>query len=242
VIRTLKHPYPVKALAFSPDGEKVLTGTSDEGKEGKAEYEGEAQLWETASGTALGKPLKRGWIDGVAFSPDGKDALVASFDRLRPSMLIWDMERTTQAIELRLEEGGRLRTIDFSSNGKTVMLAHRNGVSMFGDNSLGARTWEPNFLPNCAAPIRHGHTVSAAAFSPDSRAVVTNWLNKTARIWRVTPPVPEKVSLERIKLWAQLCTGYEVSEKDGILRNLDGKTLLQRRQLLDELGGPPFCE
>ena len=46
---------------------------------------------------------------------------------------------------------------------------------------------------------------------------------------------------ERIALWAQVITGIEADEH-GNARVLDAATWQQRRQRLQELGGPPVLE
>jgi hypothetical protein len=60
--------------------------------------------------------------------------------------------------------------------------------------------------------------------------------DKTARIWKV--PQPIRGDPERIMLWTQVITGLEVDELMAV-RVLDAATWQQRRQRLQELGGPP---
>jgi WD40 repeat protein/serine/threonine protein kinase len=60
-------PYPLKAMAFSPDGKTLLTGGGCGSAEG-----GEARVWEVATGTLRGKPVThRLEVRWVTFSPDG---------------------------------------------------------------------------------------------------------------------------------------------------------------------------
>src|SRR5206468_689825 len=68
----LSHKGLVQAVAFSPDGKTVLTGSCDR----------TARLWETATGNPLGPPLQhQGLVQAVAFSPDGKTVLTGSGDK-----------------------------------------------------------------------------------------------------------------------------------------------------------------
>jgi hypothetical protein len=68
----------VKAVAFSPDGKAVLTGSSD----------GTARLWDAATSLPLGPPLRhQSAIRAVAFSPDGKVVLTGGDDK---SARLWD--------------------------------------------------------------------------------------------------------------------------------------------------------
>jgi hypothetical protein len=45
--------------------------------------------------------------------------------------------------------------------------------------------------------------------------------------------------VDRIVLWTQVITGLEL-DADGLVRVLDTRTWQQRRQRLEELGGPPL--
>ncbi|GLY77066.1 WD40 repeat domain-containing protein [Actinoallomurus iriomotensis] len=66
------HAKPVRAVAFSPDGRLLATGSHD----------GTVRLWNPATGQLIGNPLmghtKGVWA--VAFSPDGRTLAVSSFD------------------------------------------------------------------------------------------------------------------------------------------------------------------
>jgi tetratricopeptide (TPR) repeat protein len=61
----LRHDGPVYAVAFSPDGSTVLTGSNNT-----------AGLWDAATGIPLGEPLRPpGPVLSVAFSPDGRTVI-----------------------------------------------------------------------------------------------------------------------------------------------------------------------
>ena len=63
------YTYGFSAVAFSPDGKSVLSGSVD------------GQLWELATGKRLGPSLEhKGEVRAVAFSPDGKRVLTGSGD------------------------------------------------------------------------------------------------------------------------------------------------------------------
>ncbi|MFD2354021.1 WD40 repeat domain-containing protein [Nonomuraea ferruginea] len=65
------------ALAFSPDGSAIATGSDD----------GTARLWDTASRRQLGAPITRPKYDcsdvRLAFSPDGRTLATACAGSVR---------------------------------------------------------------------------------------------------------------------------------------------------------------
>jgi WD40 repeat protein/tetratricopeptide (TPR) repeat protein len=66
-----REPRFVQAMAFSPDGKTLLTGSSDQ----------TARLWDTSTGFPRSPKLHhKGFVSSVAFSPDGKVALTGSWD------------------------------------------------------------------------------------------------------------------------------------------------------------------
>src|SRR5262249_58113347 len=82
----LQHRGPVKALAFSPDGQFLAAGVvvadRDERKKVIHPVAGEARLWHVATGQPLGAALAHPrpvWT--LAFSPNGPLLLTGSEDR-----------------------------------------------------------------------------------------------------------------------------------------------------------------
>ena len=83
--------------------------------------------------------------------------------------------------------------------------------------------------------------MTAVAFRPDGRSVLTGSLDRTARIWPVTAPVAGDV--ERITLWTQVLTGLYVDYRQstiGLVLLRDQRDWMEDRRRLQALGGPPM--
>jgi serine/threonine protein kinase len=107
----LRHQGSVRAVAFSPDGKAVLTGSSDQ----------TAQLWSAATGRELTSPLRhQAEVLAVAFSPNGKAILTGCLDEARlwqmPVPVKGDVKRIklmTQVLTgMEMEDNGDLHILD----------------------------------------------------------------------------------------------------------------------------------
>jgi WD40 repeat protein len=117
--------------------------------------------------------------------------------------------------------------VAFCPDNRTLVTGCWDGYARFWDASTGRPLGRS--LPN------HG-AVRALTFSSDGKALLTGSF-AYARLWEVPVPVAGKV--EQIVLWVQVLTGTELDD-NGMVRVLDGRTWRQRRQRLEQLGGPPL--
>ena len=70
----LRHQGAVLAVAFHPDGSRILTGTMDN----------TARIWDANTGDPIGEPLRHDdAVTAVAFSPDGSRFLVGGAEATR---------------------------------------------------------------------------------------------------------------------------------------------------------------
>jgi WD40 repeat protein len=73
------HTWTIYGLAFTPDGEHLVSGSAD----------GTVRLWEPATGRARETfRWHSKWVTSVAISPDGMTAAAASADH---SIVVWDL-------------------------------------------------------------------------------------------------------------------------------------------------------
>ena len=106
------HSSWVHALDFSPDGSLLATGG------GHAASRGECKLWELATGK---ERVRLVGIDSavnlLAFSPDGQTIATASADR---RLRLWDAQTGQERPCLLPTQAGRIRTIAWSSDNRTM--------------------------------------------------------------------------------------------------------------------------
>src|SRR5262249_57884247 len=84
-------------------------------------------------------------------------------------------------------------------------------------------------------PMTHQAGVTAVAFSPDGKTVLTGNYHKTARLWDVSELPDDE---ERISTWVEVITGLGLDAL-GSVSVLDNSTWHERRERLETQGGPP---
>ena len=109
-LKIIATPDAVTSVAFSPDGKRIVSGSSDN----------TLRLWDAATGQPIGAPLTghTDSVNSVAFSPDGKRIVSGSDDK---TVRVWDAD-TGQQIGPRLT-GHRddVRSVVFSPDGTRIV-------------------------------------------------------------------------------------------------------------------------
>lgn len=152
----------VSSLAFSPDGGNFLVGYCTKQTADLLNLQTEKILR-----TFLGHTTP---ITSVAFSPDGRKCLTASFDH---SACVWD-SNTEELITRFTGHRERITSATFSPGGETCLTGSWDSTACVWNSTTGELV---------AKFSEHSDRVTSVAFSPDGENCLTGSWDKTACIW-----------------------------------------------------------
>jgi WD40 repeat protein len=140
----------VRAVALSPDGRTLLTGSA---------YRS-AQLWDVAKGERLGQPLEhQSTVQAAAFSPDGQLILTGSSDHFPR---LWEV--ATQRLLGYLPQRNRvIHSLAFSADSQLL----------YSGGDADVRVWRRSPATAERVPLPHRALVVSVAVSPDGRTLLT---------------------------------------------------------------------
>jgi WD40 repeat protein len=169
------HDKRISSVAFSPDGNKIVTGDED----------GALLLWDLKNPTNEPKTLKGHTrsVNSIAFSPDGKTLASASSDK---TVILWDLNNknlkpTKRKVLTHHQEG--VVSIAFSPDGNQLVSAGNDKINI----NMNVALWDLKNLIDSATPNRtfKGHTrsVNSIAFSPDGYFLAVATEDKQVLLW-----------------------------------------------------------
>jgi WD40 repeat protein len=222
------HRGPIRSVAVSPDGKRVLTGA----------FNGELFLWDADSGAII-KQFEghQSTVACVAFAPDGRYAASAASMNNDPTVRLWDLQTLSPVRQFPLQV---TRSIAFSRDGH--WLAAGSGTQQFGvwdlKTSIGQVYKEGGQL--------HVPQIWGLAFLADNRRVLMGCPDKTLRIWEITSTaMTEKTSWQTGHTAPVSCIAVSPDGKKALSGSHDGTVKvwnLQNNRLLRTiaLGGGPI--
>ncbi|WP_438031095.1 nSTAND1 domain-containing NTPase [Sorangium sp. So ce233] len=157
------HVGALSAVAWSPDGKRVLTASAD----------GTAQVW-SADGTGRAVVLKGhgGAILAAAWSAGGAHVLTGSEDG---TARVWNPDGAGPPVVLE-GHGGGVTAVAASPDGARVLTASSDGT---------ARVWSADGTGKPIVLAGHVGPIDAAVWSPDGQRVITAGSDRTARVWEL---------------------------------------------------------
>jgi WD40 repeat protein len=164
------HSSEVDQVAFTPDGDRLLTGGMD----------GTARLWDISPTGGSDGLTVRGPVDrqlGVSFSPDGTSFAVP---RQLTGVTIRDVETGARIITLKGHDA-TIRRMVFSLDGTRLVGAAGSALGDFKVKTVPV--WDVSTGELVMTLTGHSKSTTAVALSPDGRRLATSSLDKTLRLW-----------------------------------------------------------
>jgi eukaryotic-like serine/threonine-protein kinase len=203
----LRHAAAVKSIAFSLNGQWLVTASADR----------TAQVWDVTTRKPVGPPLRHeDVVFNAQFSHDSQFVVTASADQ---TARVWNTVKGSLALP-PLRHAGAVTLARFSPNGRWIATASEDRT---------ARIWDARHGRPIGPPLIHNRVVNDARFSPDSTRLVTASLDNTARIWQVPAgrPIGEPLSHEDSVLTAEFSPAGDwvlTASRDGTARVWDAST------------------
>jgi WD40 repeat protein len=137
------HAGPVYAVAFSPDGTRLVTASGDR----------TARLWDAQAGTRLTTlPGHAGQVFSAAFSPDGTRLVTTSGEDT--TVRLWDAQQGTYLLALTGAHTGPVYAAAFSPDGTRLVTAGDDAVQVWDVHLETRSPVEITALVRCHVPWR----------------------------------------------------------------------------------------
>jgi WD40 repeat protein len=209
--------FGVAAMAFSPDGQTLVTASNDNLPGGG----GAVRLWDPGTGRSLGPFIHVATgVSAVAFSPDGKSLATASYNA-DGTVRLWNpvTGRSLGApVHATSSVAGGVSAIAFSPDGTILATA---GVEDDGGGTV--RLWNPATDQPHGAPLKVSPAqqadASAVAFSPDGKILASADGDGQVQLW-------DPVNGQALRTPVYAATPSAGGDISGVAFSPDGKILV----------------
>ena len=160
--------YGIDAMAFSPDGNTIVTGggyyTNDEGT---------VYLWHARTGKRKTIYKGHGYVSSVAFSPDGRTIAAGDWE---DTVRLWHAVTGEELQTIHTGHKGGVLSLTYSPDGNTIATSggHDDNTVHLLDTNTGALK---------TTLIGHTGRVTSIVYSPDGNTIASGSWDGTVRLW-----------------------------------------------------------
>jgi eukaryotic-like serine/threonine-protein kinase len=168
------HTGGTRCVAYSPDGERIVTSGH-----GRGMNKGEVKMWNAQTGQEMFSLKGFGsYVTIVAYSPDGQRLATATEEG--QTVQLWDGQTGKELLALK-GHGAAVNSLAFSPNGKRLATAAEKSVKL----------WDAETGEELLTMDAHDASLGSVAFSPDGNLLACGAEDGTIKIYDATP-LPEK--------------------------------------------------
>lgn len=157
------HSEAVRSVAFSPDGQRIASGSEDK----------TIKLWDISNGRELHTLIGHAAdVNAVAFSPDGRVIVSGSSDK---TIKLWDVAN-----------GRVLRTLKGHGNSVLSVAFSPDGLSIIsGSDDASIKLWDTASGRELRTLNGHAGAINSVAVFPDGGNIISGSSDGTIRKWDV---------------------------------------------------------
>nr|MDZ8101219.1 WD40 repeat domain-containing protein [Nostoc sp. DedSLP01] len=164
LLRTLTgHSDSVNAVAVTPNGQQVISASSDN----------TLKVWNLATGEELFTLTGHSdWVKGIAITPNGQQVISASDDH---TLKVWNLATGEELFTLK-GHSYSVNAVAVTPNGQQVISASR-------DNTL--KVWNLASGEELFTLKGHSYSVNAVAVTPNGQQVISASSDNTLKVWNL---------------------------------------------------------